>query len=47
MSKNKLNCETTANKYIKKSKNLVNISKKELNMLSTNFCNGGEELDKI
>ena len=43
-SKNKLDCESIAKNYIIKNKNIVNIKKKELNMLSTNFCYGGEEI---
>ena len=43
-SKNKLDCESTAKNYIIKNKNLMKINKKELNMLSTNFCYGGIEI---
>ena len=46
-AKNKLDCEKTAKIYISNNKNLIKINKKELNMLSTNFCNGGEEIYKI
>ena len=46
-SKNKLDCESIAKNYIIKNKNIVNIKKKELNMLSTNFCYGGEEIYEI
>ena len=46
-SKTKLDCESTAKNYIKENKNLNNISRKQLKMLSTNFCNGGEELYEI
>ena len=46
-SKTKLDCEKIANKYILENKNLVNINKKQLRMLSTNFCNGGEEIYEI
>ena len=46
-AKNKLDCETTAKMYLTKSKNISKINKKELNMLSTNFCNGGEEIYEI
>ena len=46
-SKNKLDCESIAKNYIIKNKNIVNIKKKELNMLSTNFCYGGEEVYEI
>ena len=43
-SKNKLDCETVAKNYIIKNKNLIRINKRELKMLSTNFCYGGEEI---
>ncbi len=46
-SKNKLECQTIAKDYISKNKDLNKISSKELNMLSTNFCNGGEEIYEI
>ena len=46
-SKTKLNCEFIAKDYIKKNKNLLNINKKQLRMLSTNFCNGGDEIYEI
>ena len=46
-SKNKLNCEKTALNYIKNNKNINEINKKELKMLSTNFCYGGEEIYEI
>ena len=46
-SKTKLDCEKVANKYILDNKNLVNINKKQLRMLSTNFCNGGDEIYEI
>ena len=46
-AKNKLDCESTAKNYIIKNKNIVQINKKELKMLSTNFCNGGEEIYEI
>ena len=46
-SKNKLDCETIAKNYLIKDKNLTRINKKELKMLSTNFCNGGDEINKI
>ena len=46
-SKNKLNCEAIATKYIIKNKNISKISKRELKMLSTNLCYGGEEIYKI
>ena len=46
-AKNKLDCENTAKIYITKSKNIIKKNKKELSMLSTNFCNGGDEIYKI
>ena len=46
-SKNKLDCEVIAQEYITKNKNLIKINKKELKMLSTNLCYGGEEIYEI
>ena len=46
-SKNKLNCEATAKKYIVENKNIMKINNNELKMLSTNFCYGGEEIYEI
>ena len=46
-AKNKLDCVAIAKNYIIKNKNLIRINKKELKMLSTNFCNGGEEIYEI
>ena len=46
-AKNKLDCESTAKNYIIKNKNLMKINKKQLNMLSTNFCYGGIEIYEI
>ena len=46
-AKNKLDCEKNAKNYIPKNKKLIKINKKELRMLSTNFCYGGEEIYKI
>ena len=46
-TKNKLNCEATAKNYIIKNTNIIQINKKELGMLATNFCYGGEEIYKI
>ena len=46
-SKNKLNCEANAQKYIVRNKKLIGINKRELKMLSTNFCYGGKEFIKI
>ena len=44
---NKLNCEAIAKNYIIKKKNTIGINNRELNMLSTNFCYGGEEIYEI
>ena len=46
-SKNNLECEKAAKSYIINTKNLTNINKKDLKMLSTNFCNGGSEIYEI
>ena len=46
-AKNKLHCEKNAKIYFTKNKNAIKINKKELRMLSTNFCYGGEEIYKI
>ena len=46
-AKNKLDCEEVAKNYIIKNKNLTFINKRELKMLSTNFCYGGQEIDEI
>jgi len=46
-AKNKLDCEAIAKNYIIKNKNIMRINKKELKMLSTNFCYGGEEIYEI
>ena len=46
-SKNKLDCEKIAKNYIIKNKNIIEINNKELKMLSTNFCYGGEEIYEI
>ena len=46
-SKTKLDCETIAKNYILNNKNLRKINRKELGMLSTNFCNGGDEIYEI
>ena len=43
-TKTKLDCETVASNYIKENKNLIKINRKQLKMLSTNFCNGGDEI---
>ena len=46
-AKNKLDCEKVAKNYIIKNKNIIGINKKEIKMLSTNFCYGGEEIYEI
>jgi len=46
-AQNKLDCERIAKNYIIKNKNIVQIKKKDLKMLSTNFCYGGEEIYEI
>ena len=46
-AKNKLDCEAIAQNYIIKNKNTTEFSKREIRMLSTNFCYGGEEIYEI
>ena len=46
-SKNKLDCEAIAKNYIINNKNIKGLNKRELKMLSTNFCYGGEEIYEI
>ena len=46
-AKNKLDCEAIAKNYIIKNKNTIGINKREIKMLSTNFCYGGEEIYEI
>ena len=46
-AKNKIDCVTIAKDYIVKNKKIILTKKRELNMLSTNFCYGGEEIYKI
>ena len=46
-AKNKLECEAIAKEYIVKNKGITQINKKELKMLSTNFCYGGQEIYEI
>ena len=46
-AKNKLECEAVAKNYIIKNKTTTQIDKRELKMLSTNFCHGGEEVYEI
>ena len=46
-AKNKLDCEAVAKNYIVKNKNIIGVNKREIKMLSTNFCYGGEEIYEI
>ena len=46
-AKNKLDCEAIAKNYIINNKNIFGINKKEIKMLSINFCYGGEEVYEI
>ena len=46
-AKNKLDCEAIAKNYIIKNKNTKGINKREIKMLSINFCYGGEEIYEI
>ena len=46
-AKNKLDCEAIAKSYIIKNKNTNGITNKQIKMLSTNFCYGGEEIYEI
>ena len=46
-AKNKLDCEAIAKNYIIKNKNTIGINYREIKMLSTNFCYGGEEIYEI
>ena len=46
-SKNKLDCEAFAKNYIIKNKKTNGLNSRELRMLSTNFCYGGEEIYEI
>ena len=46
-AKNKIDCEAFAKNYIIKNKNTIGINNRELKMLSTNFCYGGEEIYEI
>ena len=44
---NKLDCEANAKNYIIKNKNTIGINNREIKMISTNFCYGGEEIYEI
>ena len=46
-AKNKLDCEAIAKNYIIKNKNTTKITNREIKMLSTNFCYGGDEIYEI
>ena len=46
-SKNKLDCQSIAKSYIINNKNISRLNRMEINMLSTNFCYGGEEIYEI
>ena len=46
-AKNKLDCEAVAKNYITQNKNIIKIDKRELKMLSTNFCYGGKGILEI
>ena len=46
-AKNKLDCETITKNYIIKNKNIIGINNRELKMISTNFCYGGEEIYEL
>ena len=46
-SRNKLDCENEAKSYILEKINTIKFSKRELKMLSTNFCSGGKEIYEI
>ncbi len=46
-AKNKLDCEAIAKNYIIKNKNIFEINNREIKMISTNFCYGGEEIYEL
>ena len=46
-AQNKLDCESIAKNYIIKNKNIIGINNREIKMISTNFCYGGEEIYEI
>ena len=46
-AKNKLDCEAIAKNYIIKNKNTIGINNREIKMISTNFCYGGQEIYEI
>ena len=46
-AKNKLDCEAIAKNYIIKNKKIIGINNREIKMISTNFCYGGEEIYEL
>ena len=44
---NKLDCIAIAKNYIIKNKNTIGINSREIKMLSSNFCHGGDEIYEI
>ena len=46
-AKNKMDCESVAKNYIINDKNIIGANNRELKMLSTNFCYGGDEIYKF
>jgi len=46
-AKNKLDCEKNAKNYIIKNKDTKRLNKREVKMLTTNFCYGGDEIYEI
>ena len=46
-AKNKLDCEAIEKNYIIKNKNIIGINNREIKMISTNFCYGGEEIYEL
>ena len=46
-AKNKLDCETITKNYIINKKKIKGLNNKDLKMLSTNFCYGGEVIYEI
>ena len=46
-SQTKIDCENIAKNYFLINKNTKGLNRKQLRMLSTNFCNGGNEINKI
>ena len=43
----KLDCQSAAKKYILNNKNTNKLNIKQLRMISTNFCNGGNEIYEV